>query len=201
MNRLKRRSNERLFRVIRSNLEVPFGSECLEIGCGTGDMAVRLFDAYRPRRYVATDYDSAQVTRARTDIARHNGGHLPETLELRTADALRLPFPDESFDVVFAFAVFHHVEDHFWRYEQTPRAVSEVHRLLRPGGRIVYEEWVHKPRIRDDLLRMGFRVDRWHRGNLGLSELTIATKAPRRRANKPSNSGQQPESRNSPATG
>jgi ubiquinone/menaquinone biosynthesis C-methylase UbiE len=49
--------------------------------------------------------------------------------DLRTADAEQLPFPDQSFDVVYSWGVLHHTPD-------TPRAVREAIRVLRPGGRI-----------------------------------------------------------------
>jgi ubiquinone/menaquinone biosynthesis C-methylase UbiE len=47
---------------------------------------------------------------------------------LRVADAEALPFDDNSFDVVYSWGVLHHSPD-------TPRALREVHRVLRPGGR------------------------------------------------------------------
>lgn len=47
--------------------------------------------------------------------------------DLRCADAERLPFPDECFDVVYSWGVLHHSPD-------TPQAFCEVHRVLKPGG-------------------------------------------------------------------
>lgn len=178
VNRLKGRANARLFAALRGALALPPGASCLEIGCGKGDMALRLLEAYRPRTYVATDYDPAQIERA-GDFAKRTRGAIPEALDLRTADALDLPFPDASFDAVFAFAVLHHVEDHFWRYEKIPRALKEMARVVRPGGSLAYEEWVHKPRIRDDLSRDGFRIKLRRRIHLGLAEVVVATKAAR----------------------
>lgn len=49
------------------------------------------------------------------------------TADVRVADAENLPFSDSSFDVVYSCGVLHHAPD-------TARAVSEVHRVLRPGG-------------------------------------------------------------------
>jgi ubiquinone/menaquinone biosynthesis C-methylase UbiE len=50
--------------------------------------------------------------------------------EFRVADAEALEFADASFDVVYSHGVLHHTPD-------TRRAVGEVHRVLRPGGRAV----------------------------------------------------------------
>ena len=47
--------------------------------------------------------------------------------DLRTGDAERLTFEEAKFDVVYSWGVIHHSPD-------TPRAVTEIHRVLRPGG-------------------------------------------------------------------
>jgi len=69
VNRFKGRANERLFCWIRQNLVLREGSGCLELGAGKGDMALRTDEAYRPARYVATDYDPEQVKAARRFLA------------------------------------------------------------------------------------------------------------------------------------
>ena len=112
VNRFKGRANERLFHWVRQHLVLPDGSECLEIGAGKGDMASQAVQAYHPIRYIATDYDPAQVETARRFLTATRSGGLPPALELRTADALRLDFPDETFDAIFAFAMLHHVGEH-----------------------------------------------------------------------------------------
>lgn len=48
--------------------------------------------------------------------------------ELRVGDAEALPYADSSFDCVYSWGVLHHSPD-------TPRAIDEVHRVLRPGGK------------------------------------------------------------------
>jgi SAM-dependent methyltransferase len=51
-------------------------------------------------------------------------------VEFMTASALDLPFPDGGFDAVYSRGVLHVTSD-------TPRAVAEVHRVLKPGGRMI----------------------------------------------------------------
>ena len=50
--------------------------------------------------------------------------------QAQVADAEHLPFEDNSFDVVYSFGVLHHTPD-------TQKAIDEVHRVLKPGGRII----------------------------------------------------------------
>jgi SAM-dependent methyltransferase len=57
--------------------------------------------------------------------------------KLAVGDAENLAFPDRSFDVVYSWGVLHHSPD-------TARAVAEVHRVLKPGGRariMIYHKW------------------------------------------------------------
>lgn len=98
------------------------GKDVLEIGVGMGADHLEWARA-QPRTLTGVDLTQRAVefTRTRLDL---NGF----TSDVRTADAERLPFPDESFDIVYSWGVLHHSPD-------TPRAIDEVWRVLRPGGR------------------------------------------------------------------
>ena len=52
--------------------------------------------------------------------------------QFHLGDAHQLPFPDARFDVVFGGSILHHLD--------FPRALDEIYRVLRPGGRIVFRE-------------------------------------------------------------
>jgi SAM-dependent methyltransferase len=98
----------------------------LEIGAGTGYFSLNLLQAGVVGEATCTDISPGMVaTLARN--ARRLG------LEVRTAraEAESLPFADESFDLVLGHAVLHHLPN-------LRRAFAEFHRVLRPGGRIVF---------------------------------------------------------------
>jgi ubiquinone/menaquinone biosynthesis C-methylase UbiE len=59
-------------------------------------------------------------------------GELPQGLEFRTSSADRLQAGDESFDFVFSWSAFHHLED-------PQRAIVEIKRILRPKGTLMIQ--------------------------------------------------------------
>ncbi|MBD0325600.1 MAG: class I SAM-dependent methyltransferase [Pyrinomonadaceae bacterium] len=106
-----------------ADFEAARGLRVLEIGCGLGTDGAQFAKA-------GAIYTGVDLTEAAVDLARRRFElfSLPGTF--RTADAENLDFADESFDLVYSHGVLHHTPD-------TERAVREVHRVLRPGGRAV----------------------------------------------------------------
>jgi SAM-dependent methyltransferase len=98
----------------------------LEIGAGTGYFSLNLLQAGVLEEATCTDISPGMVATL-TANARRLG------LEVRAAraDAESLPFADASFDLVFGHAVLHHLPD-------LERAFAELHRVLRPGGRLLF---------------------------------------------------------------
>ncbi|MBV9956904.1 MAG: class I SAM-dependent methyltransferase [Acidobacteria bacterium] len=99
------------------------GLKVLEIGCGLGTDGAQFARA-------GADYTGVDLTEAAVELARRRFElfGLPGTF--RTADAENLDFADDTFDLVYSHGVLHHTPD-------TERAVREVHRVLKPGGRAV----------------------------------------------------------------
>jgi SAM-dependent methyltransferase len=92
-------------------------SRVLEVGCGEGELAERLTATVGD--VVAVDQSARMV-----ELTRARG------VDARVADVQELPFADESFDAVLAAWMLYHVPD-------LDRGLSEVSRVLRPGGRLV----------------------------------------------------------------
>ena len=100
--------------------------DALEIGAGTGYFSLNLLQAGVIERATATDISPGMLAALDENASRLG-------LEVRTAaaEAETLPFPDESFDLVFGHAVLHHIPD-------LEGAFSEFARVLRPGGTLAF---------------------------------------------------------------
>jgi ubiquinone/menaquinone biosynthesis C-methylase UbiE len=98
----------------------------LELGCGTGFFTLNLKLAGVIDEGHVTDLSPGMV-----EVARRNAANLGFTVDGRVADAERLPYDDESFDIVIGHAVLHHIPD-------LDRAFAEILRVLKPGGRFVF---------------------------------------------------------------
>src|SRR5262249_39622542 len=98
----------------------------LEVGAGTGYFSLNLLRAGLVRDATCTDISPGMVRALRANAERLG-------LRVRTAraDAESLPFAEQSFDLVVGHAVLHHLPD-------LERAFGEFHRVLGPGGRIVF---------------------------------------------------------------
>lgn len=96
------------------------GEQVLDLGCGTGDIAVAIAD--RGAYVVGVDASPAMIDRARERFPGH---------DYRIADAAALPFEAE-FDAVYSHAVLHWVT-------RASDAVHSIARSLKPGGRLVAE--------------------------------------------------------------
>jgi ubiquinone/menaquinone biosynthesis C-methylase UbiE len=167
VNSLTGRRNRRRWEWLRTRLPPTSRPTCLEIGCGNGDFAALFIDGAGPGRYVATDLDSRQLEAARRHLAARYPAGLPASLVLDEADMLELPYADGEFDLVFAFVAIHHANPNHREFTNIPTALSEIDRVLRSGGSVAYEEFVHKERIRAWFGDRGYLVTgdapRWNR--------------------------------------
>lgn len=118
------------------------GLRVLEIGCGLGTDAAQF--ARAGAIYTGVDLTDAAIELARRRFQIEN---LPG--EFCTADAERLDFADNTFDLVYSHGVLHHTPD-------TAGAIREVHRVLKPGGRamvMLYHRNSYNYRIGIQILR------------------------------------------------
>lgn len=118
------------------------GKHLLEIGCGMGFDSLEFLK--RGVRVTATDLTPSAVAMTR----RHFEVEGVTAEDVREANALDLPFPDETFDAVWSNGVLHATGD-------TPRAIREAWRVLKPGGRAIISHFYRKPSWMYTISRLG----------------------------------------------
>jgi SAM-dependent methyltransferase len=101
-------------------------ARALEIGAGTGYFTLNLLQAGVVVDAVCTDISPGML-----ETLAANARALQLDVETVVTDAEALPFADESFDLVLGHAVLHHLPN-------LRRAFSELHRVTRPGGTILF---------------------------------------------------------------
>jgi len=99
------------------------GMRLLDCGCGPGTITLGLAAVVTPGEVVGLDIAPVQIERAAALAAEQGVGNA----RFETGDVYALPFPDASFDSVYANALLQHLSD-------PVRALREFRRVLRPGG-------------------------------------------------------------------
>jgi len=107
---------------------VPKSPVILDAGCGQGKSFRLLNDAFAPGKIVGIDCHDESLAHA-SEAARHCG----TLVELRHADCASIPLADASVDIVFCHQTFHHLVEQ-------ERALAEFHRVLKPGGVLLFAE-------------------------------------------------------------
>jgi ubiquinone/menaquinone biosynthesis C-methylase UbiE len=104
------------------------GESVLDIGCGTGTLAISAKRVVGPEGRVAGIDASPQMIRRARRKAQKAGANV----QFDNAIVEELPFPDQSFDAVLSTVMLHHLPEDARR-----ECVREVRRVLKPGGRLL----------------------------------------------------------------
>ncbi|MFB9613287.1 class I SAM-dependent methyltransferase [Kutzneria kofuensis] len=113
------------FRMVAGDRGWPYG-RALELGSGTGFFLLNLMQGGVAQKGSVTDLSPGMV-----QVALRNAENLGLDVDGRVADAERIPYDDNTFDLVVGHAVLHHIPD-------VQAAMAEVLRVLKPGGRFVF---------------------------------------------------------------
>jgi ubiquinone/menaquinone biosynthesis C-methylase UbiE len=136
------------------------GEQVLDVGCGTGTLAIEVARRVGTvGRVAGVDPGTQQIARARAKGARR---HLPIDFQIGVIE--QLPFPDQTFDVVLSTLMMHHLPAPLKR-----QGLAEIARVLKPGGRLVIADFKRKQE------RTG-RAARFHAGGSSMQDLADLVK-------------------------
>ena len=113
--------------------EIKAEDRVLECACGTGLITAAV--AGKCGKLVATDFSEGMLKQTRKKCRSCSN------VEIRSANILDLPFPDELFDVVIAANVIHLLDDPY-------KALSELDRVCRPDGKLIIPTYVNKDKAK-----------------------------------------------------
>ncbi len=105
--------------------ELQPGHKVIEIGCGTGNLAIKAKHAQPAAEVIGSDPDPKALARAERKAHGLTG------IRFERAYAQELPHPDKEFDRVFSALMLHHIP-----VDIKGPAIAEAFRVLRPGGRL-----------------------------------------------------------------
>jgi tocopherol O-methyltransferase len=114
--------------------QVDAASNILDVGCGIGGSTLYLANKYQANATGIT-LSPVQADRAKE---RARGLGLGERVNFQVANALEMPFADDSFDLVWSLESGEHMPDKV-------KFLQECHRVLKPGGKLIMVTWCHRP--------------------------------------------------------
>jgi SAM-dependent methyltransferase len=113
-------------------LSLPASVRWLDVGCGTGAFSEVILEFAQPGELIGVDTADAHVSHAESQIA-------DDRASFRVGSALELPFNDNEFDIAASAYVLNFVPDKL-------KMVSEMNRVVRPGGTVAVSVWDHAGR-------------------------------------------------------
>ncbi|WP_310488997.1 methyltransferase domain-containing protein [Chamaesiphon sp. VAR_69_metabat_338] len=108
--------------------------DILDVGCGIGGSSLYLAEKFGAR-VTGITLSPVQANRAK-ERARAAG--LQAKTDFQVANALNIPFPDNSFDLIWSLESGEHMPDKV-------KFLQECHRVLKPGGKLIFVTWCHRP--------------------------------------------------------
>lgn len=123
----------RFRRRIIEAAELAPGQRVLDVGCGTGTLALAAVDAVGPEgRVEGIDPSPEMIARARSKATTRG-----RAANFQVASIASLPFSDRCFDAVLSSLMFHHLSEPLQE-----SGLAEIHRVLAPGGRLTIIDFV-----------------------------------------------------------
>ena len=105
----------------------------LDVGCGTGTLTSMIAKKMNGKGSIL----GIDISPRMIEVARKKAGKQGQQVEYKVASCLALPFDNETFDVAVSSLVYHQLMS----WEERTKTVSEIQRVLKPGGRYVAAEF------------------------------------------------------------
>ena len=116
------------------------GKRILQVSCAFGNVSEKIAEScarQNAEEFVLTDIMQSELDNAERKLKRFD-----ELCTYSKQDSTNLEFEDQSFDYVVAFFLPHELP-----FDKKVQHIKEAHRVLKPGGKIVFGEF-HKPRLK-----------------------------------------------------
>ena len=136
------------------------GKEVLEVGSGRGGGASWIARKYNPKYLLAVDYSDEAILLSQGWFSDQ------DNLEFRVGNAQQLPLSDQSFDIVYNVESSH-------CYADVPAFISEVFRVLKPGGKFCWTDMRDKKtmeKMHQIFVQAGFTIE-----SVSYTHLTLPT--------------------------
>ncbi|MFZ0678537.1 class I SAM-dependent methyltransferase [Candidatus Binatus sp.] len=114
--------------------EVKAGFRVLDIGCGTGSMAINIKRMHPEAEVVGIDPDPDALA-----LSMRKAKRTGLSIEFDRGFADHMPYADASFDRVFSSFMFHHLAA-----DEKTATLGEIRRVLKPGGSLHLLDFVHE---------------------------------------------------------
>lgn len=108
--------------------QISEADKVLDVACGTGELAKLILEHNPTQQISGVDLSANMLQQAREKCQAYS------KVEFQQATANKLPFDNESFDLVFCASAFHY-------FDKPLLALSEIKRVLKPKGKLVILDW------------------------------------------------------------
>jgi ubiquinone/menaquinone biosynthesis C-methylase UbiE len=125
------------------------GDSVLEVGFGSGLTFLNLNDMYKKIYGLDLSCDVMEVKQVFAPLGIHP--------DLRNGNVLDMPYSEDQFDTVLLISILEHLKP-----AELDRALSEIKRVLKPGGQIVYGVPVERPLMVAMFALLGYNIRKYH---------------------------------------
>jgi ubiquinone/menaquinone biosynthesis C-methylase UbiE len=125
------------------------GDSVLEVGFGSGLTFLNLNDLYKKIYGLDLSCNVAEVKQVFAPLGIHP--------DLRNGNVLDMPYPEDQFDTVLLISILEHLKP-----AELDRALSEIKRVLKPGGQVVYGVPVERPLMVAMFALLGYNIRKYH---------------------------------------